>query len=122
VKFGYINFGGYDATRLLALEVHAEGPLDLPGSVPLSVATYQIGGPRSSYGANSYVFWGTSCNPPQGCDARWQAQPEMGTGTVTITTLTDTSVTGTFSVGLLPEANSAARGSVAMNGRFRVTF
>jgi hypothetical protein len=112
---------GNDAKGGITIEVFTGGPTDPQGSVPLGVGTYQIGGPRSWYGADSYIFWGNGCNTSE-CPL-WQALPQSGTGTVTITTLTKTSAAGTFSATLVPEAISGATGSVVMtNGVFSITF
>jgi hypothetical protein len=118
---GNLAMAGNDAKRGITIEVFTGGPTDRQGSVPLAVGTYQIGGQRSWYGADSYIIWGNVCNA-SGCP-EWQAQPQSGTGTVTITTLTKTSAAGTFSATLVPEAISGATGSVVMtDGVFSITF
>jgi hypothetical protein len=123
VKFGYLDVSGYDAGKGLAFRVHAGGPTDLPGSVPLTVGTYQLGGPSSAYGNDSYVLWGPQCKPPVSQCPLWEAQAEFGTGTITIATLTDTTATGTFSFNLFPVPISGATDVMTItNGFFRVTF
>jgi len=123
VQFGYIDVSAQDANRHLTFRVHAGGPRDLLGTVPLTVGTYQIGGQPSIYGGDSYALIAIcSSAASQVCPA-WTAQPQLGSGTVTITTLTDRSITGTFSFTLVALSGTGATGSVAItNGNFSVTF
>jgi hypothetical protein len=53
----------------------------------------------------------------------WLAGPSGGSGTLTITTLTATGATGTFSFSMVPNTSSGASGTkVIANGAFNVTF
>jgi hypothetical protein len=124
VQFGYISVEARDGSRQMFFQVRAGGVRDLLGAVPLTVGTYQIGGPAKVYGGDSYVIWDNVCvQPLQGPCPLWEAREELGTGTVTITTLTDQSATGTFTFGLVPVSGTGATGAVAVtNGKFSVTF
>jgi Family of unknown function (DUF6252) len=58
-----------------------------------------------------------------GSAASWLSGPSLGTGSVTITSLTSTSASGTFTLTLAPSAGSGATGNKALtNGVFNVTF
>jgi hypothetical protein len=58
-----------------------------------------------------------------GSAASWLTGPTFGSGSVTITSLTSTSASGTFSLTLAPTPGSGATGNkVLANGVFNVTF
>ena len=54
--------------------------------------------------------------------AVWAATPTLGSGTLTITTLTATGATGTFAFTASPLSGSATGSKVVTNGTFNVTF
>src|SRR4029077_17884461 len=66
VTVGYISVAATEGSREMVFQVRAGGLRDLLGAVPLTVGTYQIGGPARIYGGDSYVNWGNVCQPPQG--------------------------------------------------------
>src|SRR5258708_7505193 len=91
-KVGYISVAGTDGSRQMLFQVRAGGVRDLLGTVPLTVGTYQIGGPARAYGGDSYVNWANVCSqPPRGPCPVWTAQEGLGAGAVAITN-------GSFSV------------------------
>lgn len=122
VVFGYLDVSGTDSAGLvISFRVHAGGPADLLGAVPLTPGTYQIPNQIFPYGGNSYAFIGSACLS-QLCPF-WRAEPQFGSGTITVQTLTSTTASGSFAFTLLPVTESGATGSrVVTNGSFNVRF
>ena len=123
VRYGYIQLEGKDARRFFTIEVRAGGPLDQLGSTPLIPGPYPIGAQPSIYGGDSYAMIGDVCGPGTASCALWEAQPQFGSGTVTITAVSETGAAGTFEYVLLPVQASGATGTLHVtSGAFSVRF
>lgn len=101
---GILAIGGGDASRTLSFAL-------TPTST--GTGTYSIA-PLSA--ANAMILIG---NPAAG----WQAGVSIGSGTITINSLTSTGASGTFSFGLVAVSGTGATGTRTITeGVFNVTF
>jgi hypothetical protein len=102
---GFLSIGGTNSFSGQYVEIAV--------AVPAAVGTYDV---SSSTGAN------TGLQIPN-ASSSWSAGPLGGNGTVTLTTLTATGATGTFSFTAVPLRGTNATGDkVVTNGVFDVTF
>ena len=88
-----------------------DGVAELDISVPAAVGTYQLNGPTKGY---------VSLLAAHGV-GEWDTDVTGGSGTVTVSTLTPTSASGTFSVTLAAEGMPTDT-KVVTNGTFNLTF
>lgn len=92
-----------DSNNTLAFAVYASGP-----------GTYPIGITSPTNAIYTMASSGSKS---------WQAASTLGSGSVTVTTLTATGATGTFSFTLVANGGSGASGNkVVTNGAFNLTF
>lgn len=79
-----------------------------------SVGTFPING-QSFHNAQVTLI-------PSGSTAAWVASAAGGTGTIIITTLTSTTVAGSFSFTAVPTSSPATGNKVVTDGLFNLTF
>jgi hypothetical protein len=85
---------------------------DLEIGVPATVGTYQLNGPTTGY-----VFLLAVHRVGE-----WDSDVPGGSGTVTVSTLTSTAASGTFSVTLASAVGPPTDTKLVTNGTFNVTF
>ena len=105
---GLLAVGGNDPTNNLAFAFFVNGP-----------GTYAIPGSGAGVGNNALLLVTTSGTT----NASYAADFTKGSGSLTITSLTSTAVTGTFTFTLNAVANTAASGTRTItNGAFNINF
>ncbi len=119
-----------DSGHALAIALSLSLPLQPPAPLtrpPLTPGTYQLGGPASVYGGDPYVLMDLFCTPGQtssqasACSV-WEVGPSLGSGTITISDLTQTTARGTFSL-IMPAILGTTRPSrTVANGVLDVAF
>ena len=90
------------------------GPILMISMTNPSVGTLSVG---STLNAN----WTPDARTGSAAGTAWEAGPGRGSGTVTITSLTDGRVAGNFSMTLAPFGGSAS-GNRSVQGSFDLTF
>jgi hypothetical protein len=102
---GLLAAGGGDANYSLAFALFAS-----------NTGSYTIPGNGVNLGKNAILSSARSA-------ASWSASQAGGSGTVTVTSLTSTTVAGTFSFTVIPTAGTGATGNHSItNGTFLVRF
>jgi len=105
---GILRVAGSEAAsgssaRALELVVLASGP-----------GLYPIGPPQGALGTSASLTFGS---------ARWAADATMGSGSITLNTLTSSRASGTFFFNAAPAPGSEAAGTrIVTEGVFTVTF
>jgi Family of unknown function (DUF6252) len=104
---GILTIGGTDPTWTLGLAVTASAP-----------GTFVIPGAGPQAGNNALLLF-TQNNTTAGS---WAANAVQGSGTVTITSLTLTAVSGAFTFLAFPTSGIATGGRNVTNGTFTIDF
>ena len=104
---GVLSVGGTDPTWNLGFAVTANAP-----------GTFVIPGAGAQAGNNALLVL-TQGNATTGS---WSANAVQGSGTVVITSLTATAVTGTFTFAVLPASGTASGVRNVTDGTFTINF
>jgi hypothetical protein len=105
---GILSIGGADLTWTLGFSVAAIAP-----------GTFVIPGASGPQAGNNALLLFTQNNTTTGS---WAANSLQGSGTVTITSLTATAVSGTFAFSMLPASGTATVARSLTNGAFTINF
>ena len=105
---GILSIAGTDPTWNLSFAVAANAP-----------GTFVIPGPAGPQAGNNALLLLMQNGTTTGS---WAANSTQGNGTVTITSLTLTAVSGTFAFSVLPASGTAVGGKILANGTFSISF
>ena len=92
-------------------------------AAPFQIGTHRVSAVGVEGGLKQHPPYETGQLPePIPVLPAWFAVGPLGSGSVTVATLTDTMATGTFSFTLIPVPGTTATGNKTVSGSFSVTF